>query len=395
MKLVVTAAAMSRWGPDYKFGTLFARRGNDIVVIGSGDPGFMDPDLNVKYKRDPTSVFRQWAKILKKAGLSKAGDIIIDDSVFDGKFVHPDWPSKQLNRWYTPPTSGLNLWENGVWIYKHSWDAQKKLKLQVGPTAANGHESNPKLKKGPLAHRRVSVSDGLAVRSGQTGKTMATDPGIFFGSVFRAVLANEGISVSGQVVRQKLTDAQGQLDEQLVLLARNDTKLTGIIRRANTSSRALYAECLFKRLGRIGTQPGNWKTGAAAVKKFLIKKVKVKDFVIADGSGLSVKNRLSPTTLVAVLKYMASRSDARNFRDSLAVWGQSGTLRKRYKKSILAGRVFAKTGYIKGVRSLSGYVRSKRGQWIAFSILMNKVPTDKGLRAKQLQQDICELLVGY
>ena len=403
MKLVVTAAALSRWGSDYKLGTLLARRGNDIVVIGSGDPGFADPLLNVKYMRDPTSVFRGWAEILKKKGLTKAGDIIIDDSVFDGQLVHPDWRPDQLTKGYTPPSGGLNLWENGVWVYKHSRDSQKNLKLQVGPTAANGHESQ----KVPLGYRRVSISGGpkasnkraggITVRVGQTGKTKPTDPGVFFGSVFRAVLANEGISVSGQVVRKKLTEDQGQLDEQVDLLARHDTKLTDIIRRTNTSSRALYAECLLKRLGRIGSQPGNWKTGAAAVKKFLIEKVKAKtkDFVIADGSGLSRKNQLSPTALVAVLRYMAKRDDAEVFRKSLAVWGKSGTLRGRSKKSPLADRLFAKTGTINGVRSLSGYVWTKRGKLIAFSILMNNKKGINPWRARKLQQDICELLVNY
>ncbi len=403
MKLVVTAAALSRWGADYEFGTLLARRGNDIAVIGSGDPGFADPELNVKYKRDPTSVFREWAKIVKKAGLSKAGDIIIDDSIFDGRFVHPDWPRTQLNKWYTPPSGGLNLWENWVWVYKHSRGSDGKLRLQVGPTAANGNES----KQVPSAHRRVSISGGpkagpkraggLAVRPGQTGKTMATDPGVFFGSVFRAVLANEGVSVSGQVLREKLSNSKGELDEQVTRLARSGTKLTSIIRRANRSSRALYAECLLKRLGRTQGRSGNWKNGSVAVSGFLTEKVgaKAEEFVIADGSGLSRKNRLSPTALVAVLKHMAKRADAESFRNSLAVWGQSGTLRKRSKKSALAGRIFAKTGYIKGVRSLSGYVQTKRGKLIAFSILMNKVPEGKGLRAKQLQQDICGLLVSY
>ena len=160
MKLVVTAAALSRWGSDYKFGTLLARRGNDIVVIGSGDPGFADPLRSVKYGKDPTSIFRDWARILKNAGLSKAGNIIIDDSVFDDAFVHPDWLGKdlkaQLNKWYTAPSAGLNLWENWVWVYKHSRDSQKDLKLQVGPAAANGKES----KNIPLAHRRVSISGG-------------------------------------------------------------------------------------------------------------------------------------------------------------------------------------------------------------------------------------------
>ncbi len=403
MKLVVTAAALSKWGSDHKFGTLLARRGNDIVVIGSGDPGFADPDLNVKYKRDPTSVFRDWAGILKKAGLSKVGDIIIDDSVFDSKFVHPDWPVKQLNRKYTPPTGGLNLWENWVWIYKHSRDSQKKLKVQVGPAAANAFESNSKSKKGPLNHRRVTISGGpkagrkraggMVVPTNTTGWTMATDPGVFFGSVFRAVLANEGISVGGQVVRKKRSDVQSALN----VLARHDTKLTDIIKRANTSSRALYAECLFKKLGQARGQAGNWKKGAAAVKKFLTADVKVraKDFVIADGSGLSRENLLSPTAIVAVLRYMAKRDDAEAFRNSFAVWGKSGTLRGRSKKSPLADRLFAKTGTINGVRTLSGYIRTRRGKLIAFSILMNHKKGINRWRARKLQQDICELLINY
>ncbi|MCK4850281.1 MAG: D-alanyl-D-alanine carboxypeptidase/D-alanyl-D-alanine-endopeptidase [Phycisphaerae bacterium] len=404
MKLVVTAAALSRWGADYEFSTLLARRGKDIVVIGSGDPGFADPLRSVKYGRDPTSVFREWARILKNAGLSKAGDIIIDDSIFDDAFVHPDWTKDQLREKYTPPSGGLNLWENWVWVYKHSRDSQKNLKLQVGPAAANEKES----KQVPLAHRRVSISGGpkaarqraggLAVPPGQKGWVKPADPGVFFGSVFRAVLANEGISVSGQVVRQKLSDAEGKLDKQVVILARAGTKLTSIIRRTNVFSRALYAECLIKRLGKDASGAGNWKNGAAAVGRFLTGKevgARPEEFTIADGSGLSRNNLLSPTALVAVLKYMAKHPDAETFRNSLAVWGQSGTLKWRSSKSVLAGRVFAKTGTINGVRSLSGYLRTKRGKLIAFSILLNEVPRKKGQRAWKLREDICRLLVNY
>ena len=402
MKLVVTAAALSRWGADYEFGTLLARRGNDIVVIGSGDPGFAEPALQVKYGQDPTSVFREWAKIVKKAGLSKAGDIIIDDSVFDGQFVHPHWPKKQLNRWYTPPVGGLNLWENSVGVCKIS-RGSGKLRLLVEP----GLNYRPKSKRAPLGHRQVSISGGpedgknraggIVVRSDKPGATMAADPGVFFGSVFRAVLGKEGVSVSGQVVRQKLSDAEGKLDEQVVILARAGTKLTDIIERANRHSRALFAECLLKRLGSDGRGSGSWEKGSAAVGRFLAEQTgaKTEEFVIADGSGLSRKNRLSPTVLVVVLKYMAARPDAAAFRQSLAIWGWKGTLRTRSNKSVLARRVFAKTGYIRGVRSLSGYVRSTKGKLIAFSILMNEVPDGKGWRAKQLQQDICELLVDY
>lgn len=394
MKLVVTAAALSRWGADHEFTTILARKGKDLVVIGSGDPGFADPAMQIKYNQDPTSVFRDWAEKVKQARLTKVSDIIVDDSIFDQQFVYPSWPKKQLNRTYTPPVAGLNLWENLASVQKHGRTSAGSLRLLIEPWI-NYH---PKSKMPPASHRQAWISGGPGAGVGYAGGVNSSsgvdDPAIFFGSVFRAVLEKESISVHGQVVRQRVTDIDGRLDSDIVVLAQSSTKLTDIIGRANKLSRALFAECLFKGLAAAPDQQGSWTGGSAAVADFLTSKVgaRADQFVIDDGSGLSRRNRLSPTVLVAVLKYMHSRDDAEVFRKSLSIWGRDGTLRKRSSKSVLAGRVYAKTGYINGVRSLSGYIRTKRGNWVAFSILMNKVTN--GWRARQLQQNICELLVN-
>ena len=398
MKLVVTAASVSPWGANYEFITLLGRKGKDLVVIGSGDPGFADPALQITYKQDPTTVFRDWAGKVKRAGLRDVCNIIVDDSIFDKQFQHPNWPpSNQRNRTYTPVVGGLNLWRNLVTVKKAKRNLPGNLKLLVEPAISYRPES----KRAPESHRQAWISGRPGAMAGYAGGVQSSsgvdDPAVFFGSVFRAVLAKEGVSVSGQVVRQKLSDAEGKLDEQVVPLARASTKLTDIIGRANKWSRALFAECLLKCVGAGAGQQGSWASGSAAVGKFLTDRARanVDQFVIDDGSGLSRKNRVSPAVLVAVLQYMHRRSDAKAFRESLAVWGRSGTLSKRSNKSVLAGRVFAKTGYIRGVRSLSGYVRSRRSKWIAFSILMNKDPDMNGWRARQLQADICQLLVDY
>ena len=397
MKLVVTAAAVDRWRADYEFLTYLARKGKDLVLIGSGDPGFADPALQVKYNQDPTTVFRNWAGKVKQAGISQVANIIVDDTIFDRQFIHPSWPGKQLNRPYTPPVAGLNLWENLASVKKFGRTSDGQLRLLVEPWVSY----LPKDKRPPEAYRQAWVSGGPGAGPGYAGgvnsATGVDDPGIFFGSVFKAVLAEQSVSVTGDVLRRSVTNAQRQLDPDVIVLDQASTKLTDIIGRANKLSRALCAETLLKRLGAAPGREGSWASGAMAVGKFLTDKTgaKADQFVIDDGSGLSRKDLLSPAVIVAVLKHMHSRPDIEAFRDSFSIWGRDGTLRKRSKTSALAGRVFAKTGYIRGVACLSGYLQTKRGKWIAFSILMNEVPAGHGGRSWQLRTDICELLVNY
>ena len=400
MKLVVTAAALSHWGADHEFVTTLARRGKNLVLVGSGDPGFAEPGLLAKYNQNPTSVFRNWAAKVKQAGLSEVSDIIIDDTIFDRQFIHPNWPANQLKRWYTAPVGGLNLWENSILIKRRNLSSDGDLMMLVEPAvsypSASGQASD--------TQRQVWISGGPGAGPNYAGGvasrainkpiiTTVSDPAVFFGSVFKAVLTEQSIPVRGQVVRRRVTDANGQLESDLTVLARTSTKLTDIIDRANKHSRSLFAECLFKNLGAAPGQQGSWTSGAAAVREFLTSRAgaRADQFVIDDGSGLSRRNLISPAALVAVLKYMHNRKEAEVFRNSLSIWGRDGTLRNRSSKSDLAGKLFAKTGYINGVYSLSGYIRTNRGNWIAFSILMNQATN--GVRARGLQEDICELLV--
>jgi D-alanyl-D-alanine carboxypeptidase/D-alanyl-D-alanine-endopeptidase (penicillin-binding protein 4) len=120
-------------------------------------------------------------------------------------------------------------------------------------------------------------------------------------------------------------------------------------------------------------------------------------FVVADGSGLSRSNRLTPIGIVRLLEGMHEHPDPATrdaFVRSLPLGGFTGTLDRRYRAGDARGNVRAKTGYIRGVRTLSGYVTTARNHTIAFSILCNDYRT-RTSRVNQAQDEVVELLADY
>ena len=176
------------------------------------------------------------------------------------------------------------------------------------------------------------------------------DPGLYFGTVLREVLIAEGIEVRGEVIRDRSRVLEAAaaivLHEHRSTLARD---LPVILR----DSQNLHAEVLLKAIGAASAGLGSVSNGREVVEKVLSRSgISTKGLVIADGSGLSRENRVSPRTLCALLHWVRGREYDSLFRTSLAVAGESGTLRKRYLKSRVRGRVYAKPGYISGVSAL-------------------------------------------
>jgi D-alanyl-D-alanine carboxypeptidase/D-alanyl-D-alanine-endopeptidase (penicillin-binding protein 4) len=95
--------------------------------------------------------------------------------------------------------------------------------------------------------------------------------------------------------------------------------------------------------------------------------------------------------LTDVLIYAyTNRIIASDFTDSLPIAGVDGTLKKRFRESDVQGRVMAKTGYLNNVRALSGYVFTKQGDVLVFSILDNGL----GWKTKEFQSSLLSELVG-
>ncbi|MCX6376426.1 MAG: D-alanyl-D-alanine carboxypeptidase/D-alanyl-D-alanine-endopeptidase, partial [Armatimonadetes bacterium] len=117
---------------------------------------------------------------------------------------------------------------------------------------------------------------------------------------------------------------------------------------------------------------GSSNAGAEAETEFLRKiGADVAEVSINDGSGLCRSDYVSPKNLVAILTYMYRHNDSKAYIDSLPIAGVDGTLRSRMKGTAAERNVHAKTGYIARVSTISGYVTTKSGEPLVFSIMMN------------------------
>ena len=113
--------------------------------------------------------------------------------------------------------------------------------------------------------------------------------------------------------------------------------------------------------------------------------------VAADGSGLSRDNRASAAQLVQVLRRMYLDTKVGHlFIESMSLNATDGTLRKRMKD--IPARVRAKTGYLKGIRSLSGYVMAGEDRWYAFSVIFNNIPGGTA-PYNRIHDNICRALI--
>jgi len=115
---------------------------------------------------------------------------------------------------------------------------------------------------------------------------------------------------------------------------------------------------------------------------------------LQDVSGLSRKNLISPNVFVEILKNAhRDRNIFKYFYNSLAVSGDDGTLEYRFRKSKLKCKVFAKTGSLDSVSSLTGYAFLENGKRIAFSIITNNFTTS-GRKIKRFEEKLLEEIIA-
>ena len=372
MKLLTTAAALDRLGPDFAFETTLAVEPGpaggapSLRVTGSGDPGFGDPELLDEDGLDPGDLVDRWVDAARATGVPRFAQLRLDDAVFDRDFVHPDWPADQLNRWYCAEVAGINFNDNCIDVlYEPGPRAGSPPAVRVFPLY-------PELLAASTNRARTGTDDAFwvsraadgnaftfrgTVRDRRVAPVQVTvhDPPLFFGAFLAHRLREAGVEV-GEVVR-----AAGPAAPGTRVVHRVRTTLAGVLDRTNRDSHNLFAEALLKRLGHEATgQPGSFAGGAAAVRGFLASRLPGVDaagVVVADGSGLSKRNRLTARLLVGVLAHTAAAGPgaAGLYRSSLAELGESGTLARR-GRGVDAARVFGKTGYIARVSALSGYL---------------------------------------
>jgi len=401
LKLTTTSAALDALGPDFKFRTLLVRVGEDVVIIGDGDPSFGDAEFLKPAGWNVTTVFQNWAEQLKKLKIDSIHDVIVDDSVFEEPSVHPHWPDDQLTDYFEAEVAGLNLNLNCVDFTIIPGAAGQVADYSLNPQThylkiTNTCTGAPQLTR-TLNTNDVSLFSRVPARGTVAVSLTVHDPSLFAATVLSETLKSAGVKVNGEVRRDRTVRARhdaGTLKWSLVGV--NETPLPIILARANKDSVNLYAESLCKRLGfATAHQSGSWANGTAAVGAFLLEAgVPPEQFHLDDGCGLSKLNNISPNAICKLLTYDFYGPNHQPFMSSLGVAGVDGTLTERFRGSDIRGRLFGKSGFVEGVSALSGYLHGRDGAWYVFSILMNGIPHQSNSLIKPLQEKIIKAVDG-
>ncbi len=208
-----------------------------------------------------------------------------------------------------------------------------------------------------------------------------------FGDVLMKRLRQLGIYVTGYC-------REGEVPSTARTLLCKETPIETVMRRQLKRSDNLYSEAIFYQLAAdvAGRHTASARHGRQAVNNIISRLgFKTSAYYIADGSGLSLYNYVSPELEVEFLKY-AYRHERiyNNLLPCLPIAGEDGTLAKRMRKGPAHGNVKAKTGTVTGVSALAGYLTAKNGHVICFSII------NMGIRhassGRNFQDKICQAL---
>ncbi len=376
MKIITTAAALKYLGPKYQYKTKVALCGDTLVVTGGGDPLLGDKPTDAKYGRETGWIFEDITAVLKRNRQTIIKDIIVDTSVFDDERIHPNWPKKELNRWYACEVSGLNF--NGNCIKVTAKNIGGKTAVFIEPQTDYVVVINKVIPvskgKSTVGSYRLAGPNKIVVHGKCKGTAGPFDvaierPAVFFGYLLAENLAKAGINTQGQLLEKPVTE-----DNNVKLLAEYTTPITDCLTRCNKDSFGLAAEALLKTIAansKPDRKNGSWKTGQELISEYLLAiGIEKSEFCIDDGSGLSRQNKLSANAITRVLANLYKDGDWQLYKDSLAVGGVDGTIGKYFKEEKYKGKIFGKTGYIKGIKSLSGVCSTAGGDYI-FSILAN------------------------
>jgi D-alanyl-D-alanine carboxypeptidase/D-alanyl-D-alanine-endopeptidase (penicillin-binding protein 4) len=139
----------------------------------------------------------------------------------------------------------------------------------------------------------------------------------------------------------------------------------------NKVSQNLHAELYLRLLGRLEGEDGSIAQGARVIRQFLISAgVDPGDFLFFDGSGMSGQDVITPRAATALMAYAARQPWGKLYRSTLPIGGVDGTLAGRFGGP-MKNRVFAKTGTLAEVSSLTGYLTARSGRTLIFSVLCN------------------------
>ncbi|NLT50872.1 MAG: D-alanyl-D-alanine carboxypeptidase/D-alanyl-D-alanine-endopeptidase [Ignavibacteria bacterium] len=399
IKILTTAAGLLFLGADYDFETSLFYDGQitDSILIGNVYfKGGFDPSFNLSNLDSLTS-------LLKISGIKKIkGNIYADISAMDSLYWGNGWMWDDQPSVNDPCLTPLCINRNSVRVNYSPEKTGDKVNVKIVPdtdyfeisnqsVTTNTGKSDLLISRDWLNHSdKIIVKGNLRRNSGSDSVEFnVTDMNGYFLSLAEISLKKNGIVFSGN--KDTLTTPI-----EAGLVGKTAKKFSSIIGRMNKQSDNLYAEMTLRALGlKYYGAPSSAEKGLKMIDSLIFLTGKnPKNYRIADGSGLSHYNLITNELIVSILKYFYYKNPDlyQEFIKSFAVSGTDGTIKNRLRSELLKGKVFAKTGAISAVSTISGIVKTKRGKELAFSIFVNNYVGGAG-RARAFQDELLEYLI--
>ncbi len=377
LKILTAAAALSILGPEFTFATIIH------ADAPPNDAGTITGNLYIEGQGAPDLLGEAWwliARRLAALGVRRVtGDLVGDESHFDGERRPPGWPRAGNDSAYNAPIGALSSNFNAIAVrIEPARRIQDRPRVALEP-AANFFDI---VNRAAMTTRSTSIRVERRFRGGRNilavrghmridGRPMTfyrsvEEPALYALHTFRAIARSEGITIVGEV---RVGHVPGNAVE---LYRHNSRPLGSLVRDMNKHSNNFMAEMLLKTLGaRLAGPPGTREDGLRVVRRYLTSiGANPSRSILADGSGLSSHNRV-PARLIAVLLAHAAIdfTIGPDLAASFPIGGADGTLEERFEGDPGGRRVRAKTGRVSGSRTLAGYVANSEGRRFAFALL--------------------------
>ena len=378
MKLVTSFAALNQLGPGYKWKT-------EVWANGTIEDGVLTGDLVIKGYGDPTlTLERMWLlqRALRARGVQHIrGNLVLDTSHFDLPTMDPgafdDEPLAMYNA--TPGALVANF--NAIALRLNPEGEQVRITPDVAlpgvaltsqlvlEDKAECNGGKDAIKPLVLSGERsvLAISGRYARGCGeQTLSLNLFDSATTFDVIFRGLWGESGGTLSG-------TTVSGRAPTSEPLLKFASTPLTDALIRLNKFSNNVMTRNLLLTLGaeKYGA-PATLEKGVDAVTDVLTQRgVSTRKLVLENGAGLSRIERISAAALGQLLRAAYRSPLFSEFESALPIVGIDGTLKKRFNGSALAGNAHLKTGSLRDVSALAGYVYTTGGERVSFVMLVN------------------------
>lgn len=390
LKLLTSAAILDELGADFTYQTNMYGFGyqeggtwqGDIIIRGVGDPSISGEF----YNRDRFHVFDKFFTALDTLGIRRInGDLIGNNAYFDRQPYPKGWNWDDLSFYYGVETSALSFNNNAVDLQVLSdGEVGETPEIQWFPfdtdfvTFINEQVITPTGSEYDEFYQRILGTNTIILRSKvprnyiETESLSVMNASLFFMDTFKKYLEDGGIMLGGRII---IDDQQHDWEsgQYKILSSHRSVSLRELLAQINKESSNFYTEMMLKTAAasRYETQ-GTTELGITLVEEFAASmNIDTTKVEMTDGSGMSPATLITGEDLTDLLVKLQQRSDFPVYKRSLSLAGIDGSLQHRFKGTPLYRKILGKTGYVSGIRTLSGYLTASSGRPLVFSILTN------------------------